>query len=138
MDAREAQKWLEDRLKAERLIEAEQRIQGKLERAPIAELQYLKLLVLHSTSFGSNYTARTFVHDMLADGCDALITRNQSEYIEALWHRYRKQHWMKSLPEPFTEIMRFNRGIYTIAYDCKPENEAYTVTFHDPDETTFF
>jgi len=132
MDAREAQLWLQTKLREKNLIEAEQKIQGKLERAPISELERRKLRGLTNVRFGSNTDAKRFVYDMLAKGENAPITDNQSQYIEILWYRYRKQHEFK-LPPPVTEIMRFNQDLWIEPYACNPANDEYTITFQDGD-----
>jgi hypothetical protein len=132
MDAREAAEWLQARLKEKQLVEAENKLQGKLIRAPMSELERRKLIVLAQVSFGSNSEARGFVHDMLRMGHAAMITRNQAEYIETLWNRYRLQHWYKPAP-PYTEIMRVNEGLYVEPYACDPANDEFTITFQDND-----
>jgi hypothetical protein len=137
MDAREAQLWLQTKLKEKGLIEAEQQLKGKLERAPISELERRKLLVLRECSFGSNRGARNFVNDILGQGRNVQITTNQSEYIEILWYRYRAQHGYR-LPEPYTEIMRFNQDLPIEPYGCNYGNERFTITFQYPDEISFF
>lgn len=136
MDAREANEWLRSKLKEQQLIENEHKLLGKLERAPMSELERRKLIILAQVSFGSNREARGFVHDLLRMGHAAMITRNQSEYIEILWHRYRRQHQYR-LPEPYTEIMRFNQGLPVVTYACDPVNDKFTMTFCDPEESLF-
>lgn len=132
MDAREAQLWLETKLKERQLVEAEKKLQGKVERSPISELQWRKLVALQGCRFGMNREARNFVADLRGKGQEAVITRNQSEYIEALWHRYRNQHKYK-LPEPQSEIMRFIYDLPIQSYECNPENDKFTITFQDGD-----
>lgn len=137
MDAREAQKWLEQKLKERAMLAAEDTLQGRLDRAPMSELEYRKIDALKQCRCGSNTDAKHFIQAMFAKGYGALITRNQSEYIDILFHRYRRQHGGRVI-FPFTEIMRFNKNLEIESYECNPENDAYTIQFHVSDETTFF
>jgi hypothetical protein len=132
MDAREAYEWLRTKLRERDLDEAEQKMQGRLVRFPMSELERLKLITLAQCSFGANHEARGFVHDLLRMGHAALITRNQAEYIETLWNRYRRQHWYNPVA-PYTEIIRFNQDLFIAPYECNPENNKYTITFQDGD-----
>ena len=136
MDAREALEWLNMKLGVRKVAEARRKAEGQSERAPISELEWRRLKALRSCSFGTNYGAKRFVYDMIAKGYNASITRNQSEYIQMLWHRYRRQHQYK-LAQPDSEIMRFIDELPIAPYECNPENDPFTIQFSDAEDRFF-
>jgi hypothetical protein len=93
VDAREAQLWLDaQKLKEKEHRKTEKAIKDALPRIPMTDEQWQKVKALSKCSFGSWTYDRRFVHEMVALPDGALITQRQADFIEKLWHRYRRQH----------------------------------------------
>lgn len=90
MDAREVKAWLDSRVGDENEIMSPA---TEAERTPMTDLQWRKLnTMLEIVTFQAGVYDKRFVCQMVKQPYDFPITVKQTNFIEFLWEKYRRQH----------------------------------------------
>lgn len=158
MDAREVKHWIQ-----QQEVQPEDCIfpyvpDNREHRVPMTDLQWAKanrlLLVLRYAAI-EHKQDKEFVLNFSQLPYDYPLTPRQSRLINRLWDKYRRLHgdmcgpakWIEDCRKEYlmatgsvyelSEIGRFHNDIPIQPYECKPENNEFTIAFHDSGEDFF-